>query len=139
MLPNMLKTVLSLTWLGLLMTGILPAYAGDEVVVGDIQFVKEKGGIERVCFLLNPFCSPKVFSLEGTHPRIVIDIMNVHSWKDKPKMPVEGVLIRQVRTHFHKDKNKLRIVLDLMPSMDYTAEPFYYKAEGIYCMAVSGK
>ena len=109
------------------------------VIVRDIQFVTEKSGTEKVCFLLNPFCNPQVFSLEGSSPRIVIDIENVHSWKGKSKIPAEGVLIRQVRTHFYRDQNKLRIVLDLRPSMDYTAEPLYYKAEGIYCMAVAAK
>jgi len=109
------------------------------VLVGDIRFLTEKSGAEKVCFVLKPFCSPEVFSLVGTNPRIVVDILNVHSWKGRSRIPVEGALIRQVRTHFYPDQHRLRIVLDLRPFMNYRAEPLYYRADGIYCMAVAVK
>jgi len=111
----------------------------DIVVVGDIQYEIEKNGTEKVCFELNRFCNPKVFSIEGNNPRIVIDIKNVSSWKGKSRITVNAVLIRQVRSHLHRAHNKLRIVLDLSPSLDYVAEPLYYKAEGVYCIAVKRK
>ncbi len=111
----------------------------DILVVGDIQYEIEKNGTEKVCFGLNRFCSPKVFSIEGNNPKIVIDIKNVSSWKGKSRIPVNALLIRQVRSHLHRAHNKLRIVLDLSPSMDYVVEPLYYKAEGVYCIAVKRK
>lgn len=109
------------------------------VVVGQIHFMSEKSGTEKVCFQLNRFCDPLVFSIEGSKPRIVIDIKKVHSWKGKTRIPVNGLLVEQVRTHFHRHKKTLRIVLDLVPSMDYIVEPLYYKAEGIYCLAVKAR
>jgi hypothetical protein len=136
MAPNVLKFVLTLGWLGLLMTVMPSASLAEGVIVGDIQFISEKSGTEKVCFAMNRFCDPQVFSLEGGKPRIVIDIKDVHSWSGKPRVPVNGVLIMQVRTHFHRDQHKLRIVLDLTPSLDYTADPLYYQAEGLYCIAV---
>jgi hypothetical protein len=138
MAPKVSKFVLTLSWLAWIVTAMPPASSADVVTVGDIQFNKRNGN-EKVCFVLKPFCNPRVFSLEGNKPRIVMDIVNVHSWKGRSKMPVEGVFVRQVRTHFHSDQKRLRIVLDLTPSRDYTAEPLYYKAEGIYCISVSTK
>ena len=108
----------------------------ESIVVGNIQYEIEKTGTEKVCFVLNRFCNPKVFSIEGNNPRIVIDIENVYSWKGKSRIPVNALLIKRVRTHFHRGHNKLRIVLDLSPSIDYVVEPLYYKAERVYCIEV---
>jgi len=57
--------------------------------------------------------------LGGEKPRIVIDIMQALPWKGRYKIPVKGRLIRQIRTYFHKESEKVRIVLDLNPSIDY--------------------
>jgi hypothetical protein len=95
----------------------------DNVVVGDIQFAIEKNATEKVFFALNRFCNPEIFPLEGNNPRIVIDIKKVSSWNGRARIPVNGLLIKQVRTYFHLDQNKLRIVLDLNFSMDYVAVP----------------
>ncbi len=111
----------------------------DNVVVGDIQFAIEKNATEKVFFALNRFCNPEIFPLEGNNPRIVIDIKKVSSWNGRARIPVNGLLIKQVRISFHRDQNKLRIVLDLNPSMDYVAAPIYYKAEGVYCIEVRAK
>jgi hypothetical protein len=75
----------------------------DVVIVGDIHFGAEKSGVEKICFSLNRFRDPQVFSIEGGKPRIVIDIQDVLSWSGKPTMPVDGALIIQVRTHFHRN------------------------------------
>ena len=133
-------SILSCVWLAL--TGIVPvsdAAQDDRVIVGDIQFTIEKNGTERVCFVLNRFCIPTIFSLEGSKPRIVIDIKDVSSWSGKSRIPASGILIRQVRRYFHRDQNKLRIVLDLNPSMHYVAKPVYYEAEGLFCIAVGAE
>jgi hypothetical protein len=138
----MLKFVSILSWVWLAVAGTVPvseAVQDDSVIVGDIQFTIEKNGTEKVCFVLNRFCNPTIFSLEGNNPRIVIDIKNVSSWNGKSRMGVNGMLITQVRSHFHRDHNKLRIVMDLNSSMDYVAEPIYYEAEGLFCIAVRAK
>lgn len=111
--------------------------AAESLTVGDIHLIADKNGREKACFTLSRFYNLRVFSLEGAKPRIVIDIEKVDSWKGKSIIPFGGALINRVRTHFDRGKRALRIVLDLAPSMDYVAEPLYYKAEGIYCIAVS--
>ncbi|MFH2219804.1 MAG: AMIN domain-containing protein [Pseudomonadota bacterium] len=91
---------------------------------------------ERVFVDLNRFSTPAVFNIEGSKPRIVIDIMNVASWNGDPFIPVNGRLIRQIRTYLHKGIETLRIVLDLEPSEDYYITQTYYDKDNIYCLQV---
>lgn len=140
MAPSISKRLLTLVWLLLGMTWIpVAGVAAQDVHVGQIQALSDKNGTDKVCFVLKPFCDPKVFSIEGDRPRIVVDIENVQAWVDTPTVLLNGPSIRQVRSHLHREQNKLRIVLDLTPSRDYTAEPVYYESEGIYCIAVGTK
>ena len=106
------------------------------VAVENIDFeIREQG--ERVFINLKNFFVPSVFNLEGERPRIVIDIMNIHIWTGKPKIPVNGRLIKQIRTYLHRETDKLRIVLDLEPSENYFVTQTYYKKENIYCIQVN--
>ena len=109
------------------------------VIVGDMNFVSEKDGMERVCFSLSRFCEPRIFSIPGKKPRIVIDVKPVQHWRGKPRIQINGNQVKRVRTHLHKKEEKLRIVLDLNPSMDFKVEPRYYEAEQVYCIYVLSK
>ncbi len=111
----------------------------DKVIVGDLQFQKESSGAEFVCFSLNRFCSPAIFSIPGKKPRIVIDIKPVSRWRGKTRFKVDGHQIQQIRTHLHRSKEKLRIVIDLNPSLNFTVEPRYYEVERQYCVYVFSK
>ncbi len=125
-------------WLGVCIMGMMSAAClAEEVRVSDIQVISEADGTDKILFLLKPFSDPKVFSIEEGNPRIVIDISNVRSWDGRPTLAVNGHCIRQVRTHLHRAEKRLRIVLDLVPSRDYTASPVYYEGKGIYCITVS--
>ena len=108
----------------------------EKVIVGDIHFVRERTGDERVCFSLSRFCNPAIFSIPGKKPRVVIDIKPVRQWHGKPDIQSNGNQIRRVRSHLHNVKETLRIVLDLNPSMDFMVEPRYYEAECVYCVHV---
>jgi hypothetical protein len=108
----------------------------EKVIVGDMNFVREKDGAESVCFALSRFCSPHIFSIPGKKPRIVIDVKPVPKWYGKPSIQVGGHQIIRVRSHLHKAEEKLRIVLDLDPSKDFTVEPRYYETERVYCIYV---
>ena len=109
------------------------------VIVGDMNFVSEKDGAESVRFALNRFCSPHIFSIPGKKPRIVIDVKPVPQWYGKPSIQVNGHHIKRVRTFLHKAEEKLRIVLDLNPSMNFKVEPRYFEAERVYCVYVFSK
>jgi len=109
------------------------------LIVGDITFVKEKDGRERICIPFNRTCMPDIFSIPGEKPRIVLDIKDVSQWSGKAIIPTNGLLVQQVRMHLYRDEGKLRIVLDLDPTMDYGVAPCYYEADNVYCIDVSRK
>jgi len=109
------------------------------IIVGDIAFVKEKDGSERVSIPFNRACMPNIFSIPGKNPRIVLDLKDVSQCLGKSKIHTNGLLIQQVRTHLDKKEGQLRIVLDLNPSMDYQVAPSYYEAENVFCIEVTRK
>jgi hypothetical protein len=109
------------------------------LMVGDIKFVKEAKGGERICIPFNRPCLPKIFSIPGKKPRIVLDVKDVSQWPGRGIIPTDGLMVQQVRMHLYKKEGKLRIVLDLDPSMDYGVVPSYYEVENVYCIDVSRK
>jgi hypothetical protein len=74
---------------------------------------------EKVIIELNRATTPIVFHINGNNPRIVIDIMDVLPCKGRYRTPIKGKLIKQIRAYYHKDSEKLRVVLDLYPGRDY--------------------
>lgn len=104
-------------------------------IVKSIKFEIKKD-LEKVFIKLNRFLVPKIMTLEGDKPRIVVDIMDVSFWGGQAEIPVNGKLIRRIRTYLHHDVGKLRIVLDLNPADDYMIDQTFDKAENIYCIAV---
>ncbi len=107
----------------------------EKIIVTNIKFEGEKDR-EKVCIALNNFCTPEVMTLKGDKPRIVIDIKNVPSWSGDYKTPVKGKLIKQIRTYLHPDIEKLRIVLDLNPSNNYSLEKIFDTEKNIFCIFV---
>jgi hypothetical protein len=106
-----------------------------KTVVKSIRFEIEKE-VEKVFIDLNKYAIPRVRTLEGDNPRIVLDFMNATSWRGKYRIPANGKLVKQVRAYLHRKVGKLRIVLDLNPAEDYIVDQTFYKAENIYCIIV---
>ena len=104
-------------------------------IVKSLQFQIENDS-EKVFLSLNRFVIPRVLTLEGDRPRIVIDVMNVSFWNGRSRIPVDGKLVRQIRTYLHRDIEKLRIVLDLNPADDYMINQTFDKTNNIYCIEV---
>jgi hypothetical protein len=107
----------------------------NKTIVKSIKLKTEKDH-EEFFIALNTFSIPEVQSIEGEKPRIVIDINNVSSWSGQYKMPINGNLIKQIRTWLHRDTEKLRIVLDLKYADDYIIDQTYDRKANIYSIAV---
>jgi hypothetical protein len=105
------------------------------IIIKSIKFELKKDR-ENVFIASNTFFVPKILTLEGDKPRIVIDIKPVSSWSGRYKTPVKGHLIRQIRTHLNPGTNKLRIVLDLNHSKNYFIKQVYYEKKNIYSIEV---
>jgi len=101
-----------------------------------IRYRIEPDGNEKVYIRLNRFFIPTIFGIEGERPRIVIDIRGVSDWSCDPKIPVPGLLIRQIRSYLHRATKELRIVLDLEPLDNYTISQTYFRDQNIYCVSV---
>lgn len=108
----------------------------EMIIVKNIQFQTVNHGMEKVFIIFDKSAVPEISSLEEDRPRVVIDIKDAY-WKGKSKIPVNGKIIRQIRTYFHRDTRKLRIVLDLRQTGNYNVDPVYYKKDKTYCVEVS--
>ena len=110
--------------------------SAKKLTVRRIEFQIEKER-ENVFIELNRFSIPAFFTLEGERPRIVIDIRNVSFWKGRYKVPVHGQHIKQIRSYYHRDSKKLRIVLDLKTGKDYMISQRYDMTGNIYTVSVT--
>ena len=114
--------------------------SGDEkdgpTVIQSLRFSKGKKGSERVCVGLSRAEIPTFFALEGDKPRFVIDIARVTEWQGETIIPVEGILITQVRVYLHHKSKKLRIVLDLANGRDFMVVPGFSEEERVFCAEV---
>ncbi len=106
-----------------------------KIRVTNIKF-SEENHQEKVCIVLNSICTPDVKTLNGTKPRVVIDINNVPSWSGSYITPANGKMIQQIRTYLHRDIEKLRIVLDLNPAQNYSLDQSFNTKENVFCIAV---
>jgi hypothetical protein len=107
----------------------------DKTVVKSIRFEVEKE-VEKVFIDLNKYAIPRVRTLEGDKPRIVLDFMNAASWRGPFRIPTNGKLVKQVRAYLHRKVGKLRIVLDLNPAEDYIVDQTFYEGKNVYCITV---
>jgi ketosteroid isomerase-like protein len=107
----------------------------NSIIIKSIKFEAKKDR-ENVFIASNTFFVPEILTLEGDRPKIVIDIKPVSFWKGRYRTPVNGNLIRQIRTHLQPDTQKLRIVLDLNPSENYFINQVYYEKKHIYCIEI---
>jgi ketosteroid isomerase-like protein len=107
----------------------------NKTIVKSIKFKTEKHH-DEVLIALNTFSIPQVRSVEGANPRIIVNIDKVSSWSGQDNIPVNGNLIKTIRTYLHRNTEKLRIVLDLKPSDDYIIDQTYDRKANRYSISV---
>ena len=114
--------------------GVTPALE-DAVLIEDVTFRIAQKGVEIVFVHSNRFFVPVIFALEGDRPRVVVDIRNIsHIKKGLSKIDVGGELIKQIRSHYNRHSQTLRIVLDLNPSKNYITNQVFYETRNIYSL-----
>lgn len=107
----------------------------DDAAVRGIRY-QLAADVEKVLVDLNLSTMPVFFTLDEPRPRVVIDIQPVYDWSGPAKLPVNGRWIRGIRTYLHRPLNKLRIVVDLTPSLDYLLGEIYDMATRTYCVEI---
>ena len=97
----------------LLICGLAAAEVRPELTA--LRFSAVAPGSEKVVLQLNGSYSPKVFTMKGETPRIVLDFADMtHSGKVSPLTVVNGALVQRIRVGMHPgDAPKTRVVLDL--------------------------
>lgn len=122
----------------LLMLFLCPIFNGlaESLRVDAIYFQKPTPETEKICVQFSDSLVPDVFPLEGDRPRIVLDIEGISDWYGNEEIPTDGRFVQQVRTHLHRETETLRIVIDLDPELDFTANPIYYDQENLYCLEI---
>ena len=105
------------------------------ILVKSIKFEPQKK-LEKLFIASNKHFVPKISTVEGGHPKIVIEIKPVSSWSGPYRTLTKGTLVRQIRTILNRGSDTLRIILDLNPSENYHVNQIYYEKRNIYCLEI---
>jgi AMIN domain len=111
-----LKGVLSAV--ALLAAMVLTTVAARSATIETISHSLSGDGKERVTFTLNEPLAPKIFTIKGDNPRLVVDFPAT-TYKGKGIVtPPEGKLATNIRIGVHQDpEQKVRVAIDLAKDM----------------------
>jgi len=104
----------------------------------DISFESTANNSEMVFFKLNDFYPPIVFGIEKGNPRVVCDYLDTAL---APEVPLEiitsGTYVSRIRTAKHKGPDKVRVVLDLVPSRNYDLQQVFFKEDNLFVIIIN--
>ncbi|MBN1664342.1 MAG: AMIN domain-containing protein [Deltaproteobacteria bacterium] len=114
--------------------------AGTDIqsTINDIQYDKISDTHDRVLIYINSMNNPKLQTLRGENPRIVLDFLNSH-YMDKKiyKIHTDGNFIKKIRIGAHKEPvPKVRVVFDMMPNKKYSVHQEFSKEDHVYSFDV---
>ena len=93
-------------------------------------------GVDRLYIDMNHYTTPVVLILGGAAPKVAVHIMDVSVWDGLAEIPINGKIIKQIRSKLHYNSGTLRILLDLDPDINYSIKS-YLESKRIYCVEVS--
>jgi hypothetical protein len=100
------------------------AAAGETPQLEKLKYTAVSPGAEEVTLQFNGSYSPKIFTLKGESPRVILDFADMtHSRAIKTVTATDGAIIKRVRVGMHADGSpKTRVVFDLatLKDVDYT-------------------
>jgi hypothetical protein len=101
-----------------------PPLSGAELtatLLQEIRFSQKSDTEETVTFKMNGPNTPKIFTIKGSTPKIVVDFYDTSTAPAiKSLMDSRGKVIKAIRTGIHTDNQiKTRVVLDLVPAAEY--------------------
>lgn len=108
-------------------------------IINDIQYFKLSETQDRVLISLNAMNNPKIQTLRGENPRLVLDFLNTRNIdKEKYEINTEGNFIKRIRIRSYKDPiQKVRIVFDMMPDKKYSVDQQFSKKENVYSFHIN--
>ncbi|BHH84003.1 AMIN domain-containing protein [Desulforhopalus sp. 52FAK] len=104
----------------------------------EVSFDDSSNRGEMVLFHLNDFFPPTVSALEKNKPRILCDFKNMRLSRDvQTTIDAKGKYVEGIRTAYHADKDKVRVVLDLSPDRDYDLQQVFFKNDNLFVLIVN--
>ena len=123
----------------LLFCGLAAAAVRPEL--RDLRFSTVAPGTEKVVLHLNGSYSPKVFTMKGETPRLVLDFAGMtHSTGVTPLTVVNGALVQRIRVGVHPgEAPKTRVVLDLATLAGVSFDQRFDPAASTLTIELTGK
>lgn len=104
----------------------------------EVSFDDSSNRGEMVLFHLNDFFPPTVSALEKNNPRVLCDFQNMRLSGDVQKnITADGKYVENIRTAYHADKDKVRVVLDLSPDRDYDLQQVFFKNDNLFVLIIN--
>jgi TolA-binding protein len=111
------------------------------IIINDIKYYKVSDTQDKVLIYVNAMNNPKLQTLNGESPRIVLDFLNTRNIeKEKYEINTDGNFIKRIRISSYKEPlQKVRVVLDMMPNKKYSVDQEFSKKENIYSFDIKAK
>ncbi len=104
----------------------------------EVSFDDSSNRGEMVLFHLNDFFPPTVSAIEKNNPRVLCDFSNMRLSRDVQRnIEAKGKYVEGIRTAYHADKDKVRVVLDLSPDRDYDLQQVFFKNDNLFVLIVN--
>jgi hypothetical protein len=111
----------------------------QSIMIKDIQYYKVSDTQDKVLIYVNAINNPKLQTLRGENPRIVLDFLNTRNIdKEKYEINTDGNFIKRIRIRSYKEPmQKVRVVFDMMPNKKYSVDQKFLKKENIYSFDIT--
>ena len=117
---------------------VVPDGSDEGIILRNITFKLSPGGHEKVYIALNCQVTPKLSSIQDASPRVIADFKNVASVRPGlQNIPVDGSMIKRIRSFFDPATHILRVVLDLDATKNYMVDQAFYEAEKVFVLDLS--
>jgi hypothetical protein len=109
----------------------------SSIEVKNITYRLDDDGKEAILIEFGRFYTPAIFTIEGKSARIVLNIVNVSSFrKEWANINVGGKILKRIRCSENPQTHVLRIVLDVEPLRNYQVLPVFNKRNNIYMLGI---
>jgi len=106
--------------------------------LSEVKFEDTSNKGEMVLFKLNDFYPPIVFGIEKGDPRVVCDFLGATLSKDvKRVIDTGGRFVKHIRLARHKNPDKIRVVLDLVPNSNYDLQQVFFKEDNLFVIIIN--
>lgn len=114
------------------------AVPAETVVIESISHAVTSETSEQLTFKLSEQITPKIFTMKGENPRLVLDFPN-SKYRGKGTIPLaEGKLATSIRTGSHQEpEQKTRVVVDLAKQFTVSHSSRYVDADQLLVIELS--